>query len=240
MKNSFFRFKQFTVQQDRCALKVGTDACLFGAWIAEKITALKLDCGHLLDIGTGTGLLSLMLAQKTAALIDAVELDAAACSQAAANVAASAWKDRIRVVQADIKTFAAGKKYGLVISNPPFYENDLASPVLTNNKAKHGVTLSLPQLLRAATDHLCTTGHAAVLLPYHRMDNFVRLAGVAGLHPIAMLLTRHSAQHPLSRSCLLFGLTAGQEMISEQLSIRTGDDYTERFRELLKDYYLYL
>lgn len=240
MKNSFFQFKQFTVQQDRCALKVGTDACLFGAWVAEKLVQLKLDCSHILDIGTGTGLLSLMLAQKTAALIHAVEVDREAGSQAAENVAASAWKDRIRVVHADIRAMKEEKKYDLVVSNPPFYERSLASPVLTNNRAKHGDTLSLPQLLQAATDHLTATGHVAVLLPTGRMDLFIQLASTAGLYPLDLLQVRHSAAHPLFRTCLLLGRSAGQDVRQEEMSIRSGDRYTERFTGLLKDYYLYL
>lgn len=240
MKNNFFRFKQFTLQQDRCALKVGTDACLFGAWVAEKIAAWQLCCDHVLDIGTGTGLLSLMLAQKTAAMIDAVELDRGAGKQAAENVAASAWKDRIRVVHADIRDWKGEDKYDLVVSNPPFYERSLASPVLTNNQAKHGDTLSLQQLLQAIAAHLSSTGYAAVLLPTGRMEYFIQIASILKLYPMAMLLVRHSAQHPLSRSCLLFGRSAGQEVMREEMSIRSGDGYTGRFTELLKDYYLYL
>ena len=240
MSNTFFQFKQFTVQQDRCAMKVSTDACLFGAWAAEQVNRLPLTCCTVLDIGTGTGLLSLMLAQKTGALIDAVELDQAAADQARENVQASAWGDRIQVVQADIKTYSSNTKYDLIISNPPFFERSLLSPVQTNNQAKHSQDLTLQQLIRAAGEHLAATGHVAVLLPWSRMDYLIQTAVAEGFYLVAALLASHSPAHPFFRSCLLFNRSAEQEVIREEMSIKKDNRYTERFVALLKDYYLYL
>lgn len=240
MSNTYFQFKQFTVQQDRCAMKVSTDACLFGAWAAEKINTLQLTCRTILDIGAGTGLLSLMLAQKTGAMIDAVELDRAAAYQARENVQASAWGDRIQVIQADIKTYSSNRKYDLIISNPPFFEKSLLSPDKINNQAKHSQDLTLQQLMQAAGEHLEATGHVAVLLPWSRMDYLVQTAIAEGFNLVAALLVSHSPAHPFFRSCLFLNRFAEQEVIREEMSIKNENRYTERFTALLEDYYLYL
>jgi len=111
MSNTYFRFKQFTIHQDRCAMKVCTDACLFGAWLAEKVNGWQLADISILDLGAGTGLLSLMLAQQNTARIDAVELDENAAEQAAENFDTSPWRNRLQVIQGDIRTVHLGKKY---------------------------------------------------------------------------------------------------------------------------------
>ncbi|HEX5652644.1 MAG TPA: methyltransferase, partial [Chitinophagaceae bacterium] len=130
MANSWFRFKQFTIHQDRCAMKVTTDACLFGAWVTEQIlNADKLtpitEARKILDIGTGSGLLALMLAQQTAHSIDALEIDQQAFEQARENIQASSWPDSIAMIHADARTFQPEFHYDIIISNPPFYEKEL-------------------------------------------------------------------------------------------------------------------
>jgi tRNA1Val (adenine37-N6)-methyltransferase len=139
MANSFFQFKQFIIHQDRCAMKVTTDACLFGAWVAKEVGGQKSEVETILDIGTGTGLLSLMLAQKTNATIDSVEIDEAAAEQAQENANASLWKDRIFVMPGDAKDMAYTfcKNFDIIISNPPFYENELTSSDHQKNLAHH-------------------------------------------------------------------------------------------------------
>ena len=128
MSNSYFNFKQFTVNQDRCAMKVTTDSCLFGTWVAKEMQAATThNVKTMLDIGAGSGLLSLMVAQKNAVLIEAVEIDADAAQQARENVAASPWKDKINVVNRDVLQWKPSHSYDFIFSNPPFYENDLKS-----------------------------------------------------------------------------------------------------------------
>src|ERR1700750_981948 len=126
MANSYFKFKQFTIHQDRCAMKVTTDGCLFGAWCAKEIRAFEFEDPELLDIGTGTALLSLMILQKNKVRIDAVEIEKDAAMQAEENVAASAWADKVKIIHEDILD-GTDKKYDLIVSNPPFYENELTA-----------------------------------------------------------------------------------------------------------------
>src|SRR4026209_1473778 len=122
MPNNFFRFKQFTVHQEQCTMKVCTDSCITGAWVADYILRNQLQVLNCLDIGTGTGLLALMLAQKTGMLIDGVEIDNDAFVQATENFADSPWEKRLHSFHADITTFPTSKEYDLIISNPPFFE----------------------------------------------------------------------------------------------------------------------
>ena len=137
MPNNYFQFKQFTIYQHQCAMKVTTDGCLFGAWVAEQVAANKQTYpgnNTLLDIGTGTGLLSLMLAQKTDCMIDAIEMEENAFQQALSNAAQSPWNSRIKITQADARTFSAEKKYDCIISNPPFLKTNWLRLMLVKTK----------------------------------------------------------------------------------------------------------
>jgi tRNA1Val (adenine37-N6)-methyltransferase len=233
--NSYFQFKQFTVHQDHCAMKVCTDACLFGAWVAMKVRP----SGHVLDIGTGTGLLPLMLAQAGSALFDCIEIEESAGRQAVENAQNSPWKDRMRVYHADVKHFLFNGAYDLIISNPPFFENDLRSGDAVKNRARHDDTLTLKELAEIASVHLSSDGLFAVLLPFHRRDYFIREAGLVNLFLTSALLVKQTPKHPFFRAMLLFSKKPGVA-IEEELTVRNGDHYTPEFTFLLKDYYLHL
>ena len=143
MANSYFQFKQFTIRQDRCAMKVTTDGCLFGAWAAEKINSVthpdyfgkELVINSCIDIGTGTGLLALMMAQQSKLFIDTIEIDKDAFEQASENIAASPWAGRIKIIHRDAKGFTSQNKYNVIISNPPFYEKELKGQDAKKNLA---------------------------------------------------------------------------------------------------------
>jgi tRNA1Val (adenine37-N6)-methyltransferase len=241
MPNDFFRFKQFTIYQQYCAMKVCTDACLFGAWTASIITNEKLPAGYVLDIGAGTGLLSLMLAQELkGSIIHAVEIDAAAARQAGENFEASPWGGQLDVFNTSIQFFSPGQQYDFIITNPPFFQNDLASPNAQRNVALHSHQLSLEELITVIQTHLSAQGYFAVLLPYQRTPLFETLAQRAGFCLQKRALVQQTPKHNLFRSMLLFGR---EQKISEQTTIIIKDargNYTDAFVSLLKNYYLYL
>lgn len=237
MPNNFFQFKQFTIFQHKCAMKVCTDACLFGAMVARH-EPRTTNC---LDIGTGTGLLSLMLAQKDPdAVIDAVELDAEAADQARENFAASPWKERLNIFNADILSFKPEKRYDLIISNPPFFEDDLMSPDEAKNHAKHDTSLSLDELAGVVQQLLAADGFFAVLLPYHRVNYFTEEAGRQGLYLAQQVLLKQTGKHNYFRGILFFSRKEVQPVNSEIILKDSKADYTPEFISALKDYYLYL
>ena len=238
MRNGFFQFKQFLIRQDRCAMKVCTDACIFGAWIARKFAGTAFDDKRVLDIGTGTGLLPLMLAQKLGAHIDAIEMDHEAYQQAVQNIEGSSFAGTIDVMHGDATTYAFERRFDLVLSNPPFYEHDLASPDTRVNLAMHDSGLTLRKLVEVANAAMTTTGYLAVLLPYHRREYFIALAAGFNLHLHSELAVKHSHLHPYFRSCMIFCRNAS--LVQEELIIRENNVYTDGFKNLLADYYLHL
>jgi tRNA1Val (adenine37-N6)-methyltransferase len=237
--NTFFQFKQFTIHQNKCAMKVCTDACLFGAWVAEKITTKEITPQKILDIGTGTGLLSLMLAQKTNCPIDTVEINQDAFEQATSNVAQSAWKNKITLMHDDILHFIANEKYDFIICNPPFFENQLKSNKEDRNAAMHATSLSFENLLQAIKNNLSANGLAAVLLPYDKISYFESKLTAANLFIVERLNVSHSPTHDFFRSILLISPIVKEEKLS-QIAIKDNSSlYTEEFSQLLKDYYLH-
>src|SRR5690606_34388523 len=164
MANQYFKFKQFTIHQDRTAMKVTTDGCLFGAWVADQLSARKAS-GNLLDIGAGTGLLSLMIAQKNSLLnIDAIEIDVEASKQAEENFSSSPWKERLSIIHDDASTHQFTKPYDYAISKPPFYENELKSPD-PGRKLAHHEGIAISSLLDVIRKNLSSKGRFFLLLP---------------------------------------------------------------------------
>lgn len=238
MPNQYFQFKQFIVRQEKSSMKVCTDSCLFGAWIAKKIEDKILRPKNILDIGAGTGLLSLMLAQKSGAKIHAVEIDENSFEQTMINFQNNPCNNRLRVFHADIKTWEAEKKYDLIISNPPFFENDLRSANQNKNLAKHHDGLTLKELLNSVKKYLTTDGNLAVLLPFHRVEQFKNHATEFNFFPREELHVRQTSEHQFFRGMLLFGRNK-MNASTGAISIKNKEaHYTEEFNRLLKDYYL--
>ncbi|MEP6513802.1 MAG: methyltransferase [Parafilimonas sp.] len=260
MANSYFRFKQFTIQQDKCAMKVCTDACLFGAWVAERVDSWQLTVNRVLDIGTGTGLLSLMLAQKFSnAWIDAVEIDEASAQQAKENFEASPWSERLNFYHSSIQAFSqnaahnnlaikqfsnetiepynTSTKYNLIIANPPFFENDLKSLSEKRNLALHSEALSLQELLSSTKKLLVHDGHFALLLPYHRSTYFENLAVANEFYLKQKVLIKQTSAHNYFRSILFFSRQPSAINQSEITIMNNNNQYTKEFIELLADYY---
>ncbi|MBI3139009.1 MAG: methyltransferase, partial [Sphingobacteriales bacterium] len=167
MANSYFQFRQFTIYQDQCAMKVTTDGCLFGAWVARELHEENKESQQYLDIGAGTGLLPLMIIQQNPECrFDAIEIDAPAYKQALSNITAAGRGGSVQLVHGDIHSFNPGKKYDCIISNPPFYEKELKGDNTRKNIAHHNEGLLLPDLLKRCGELLKEEGTFYLLLPY--------------------------------------------------------------------------
>jgi tRNA1Val (adenine37-N6)-methyltransferase len=261
MANPYFQFKQFTIHHDRCAMKVTTDGCLFGAWLSEEVRSWETGdgspvtpTGTVLDLGTGTGLLALMLAQKNPGLLmDAIEIDKEAAQQAKENVDTSPWGDRINVINGDAKTVRFNKKYDYIISNPPFYENELHSPDQQKNTAHHSGGLTLQDVLTIIKENLAPGGCFFLLLPFKRNDAIKELLVQNELSIAKMIFVRQSVNHDYFRVMLMGKYNRGgaePQKLSSDDNIETVIDdlaitdergqYTPAFTALLQSYYLYL
>lgn len=243
MANSYFQFKQFTIHQDRCAMKVTTDGCLFGAWVAEAINNSELIINHCLDIGTGTGLLSLMIVQKNNVVIDSIEIDKDAADQATENSAASLFSTRIRVRHTDANDFEFNEKYDVIVSNPPFYEKELKGNNGQKNLAHHNEGLRLNDLLNIIKNNLNPEGFFYLLLPFKRNNEIKKLLKENEFDIERLTFVRQSVNHDFFRIMLAgkFNTDKQNETIIDEISIKDAEGrYTPAFISLLKDYYLHL
>lgn len=236
MSNNYFQFKQFTIHQQHCAMKVCTDACLFGAYMAKEVQ----DSKTILDIGSGTGLLSLLLAQQSNAQIDTVEIDTAAFEQTKENIAQSPWGERIHIFNTDINNFDPQKKYDYIISNPPFFEADLKSGDAKKNAAKHDSSLTLADLLHNISRLLSENGFFAVLIPFHRTDYFVTTAAAMHFHLAKKISVKQTPAHQHFRSILIFSQKPAAAEAQSITIKNEANTYSDLFSELLREYYLYL
>ena len=221
-------------------MKVCTDACLLGAYTAALLNDVEIKPNYILDIGTGTGLLALMLAQKSDAKIDAIEMNEAAAAQAKENFLQSLWAQNIHLINSSIQQLVTTKKYALIISNPPFFEDDLRSDNAQKNDAKHDTSLTLQELLNAIHKYLSDDGFASILLPYHRTNYFKEISEKAGLFIHKILKVKQSPQHTFFRSIIVLSKQNGN-IKEDTIIINDGQrGYSPEFTALLKDYYLKL
>ena len=255
MANTFFQFKNFIVHQAHTSMKVCTDACLFGAWVAKQPS---LETAHsIVDIGTGTGLLSLILAQvthKNNTKITAVEIESQAAAEASSNFSISKWSDRLNLVNESIQDYTANlmaaadekKLFDIIITNPPFYEGDLKSPDKNKNKAAHSTELSWTSLVENSSSLLKEEGHFFVLVPTLRAYTMQKLAEANHLYLAEEVLVYNDAKHLPFRSFLHFQKNSntpdkGNSVLRNKIVIKNADNtYSTAFTELLKDYYLHL
>jgi tRNA1Val (adenine37-N6)-methyltransferase len=230
------------VHQEHTAMKVCTDACLFGAWSAvdAQIQAAK----KILDIGSGTGLLSLMLAQQTNAHITAIEIEPGAFKQTKTNFELSIWKDRLDVIHSSIQDYASKNKESLfdcIITNPPFYEGDLNSPDNAKNLAAHSTALPWDALAEAAASLLQENGGWYVLVPTLRAYTLQKMALNYGMQLSEECLMYNDAKHLPIRAMLKFVKQKEAVIQRHKIVIKNADQsYTAEFTSLLKEYYLHL
>lgn len=219
-------------------MKVCTDACLFGAWCAAELK--ESGAQTLLDVGTGTGLLSLMIRQKNMVQIDAVEIEAGAAFQARQNAFASPWPDAIHIVTGDVLDMAFSKKYDCIVSNPPFYETDLQSPDSKRATAHHSRQLTLQTLVAFIAMQLQQNGCFFLLLPYKRQKESYALLQQNGLYVYKEMQVQQT-KNGVPFRLLLQGGFVKKELETTLLTIADNEQpYTSGFITLLHDYYLYL
>ncbi len=224
-------------------MKVTTDSCLFGAWAAREVNGLPFSVNRVqfLDVGTGTGLLSLMMAQQTTITIDTMEIDSKAFKQAAENIAASPWQERITVINEDVLQWNAEKRYDVILSNPPFYEQSLKSDKISKNTAHHSTQLSLEQLIHFIKKQLAADGIFFLLLPYQRLPQLQALAAQQSFFLTKIIAVRQTTNHTPFRIMVKASFTENDEKLLEEMAIKDAQNrYTNAFMELLQPYYLYL
>ena len=228
-----FQFRQFTIRQDQCAQKVSEVACVFGAWIR-----LQDSCSRVLDIGSGSGLLTLMLAQRYPVRIDAIELETATAIQCKENCMASPFADRIQVIHGDVLHYQAANQYDAIICNPPFFEKQLQTPDPLRKTAQHATRLTLNALLDKASMLLSDTGKLFLLFPFDRHQALLTAAAKAGFYLSCQCHLRHSIQHPCKVCMYVF--SKQKEVFSDgDICMHEADaSYTTEMKNLLEMYYL--
>ncbi|RNC87767.1 MAG: methyltransferase domain-containing protein [Winogradskyella sp.] len=235
-----FKFKQFSVLQDRCAMKIGTDGVILGAW-----TSVDNNPYSILDIGTGTGILSLMLAQRSEApLIEAIEIDAEAFEQCSENFENSPWNDRLFCYHASLLEFVeeVDDKYDIIICNPPFYSENYKTKNASRNLARFEDALPFEHLVYAVSKLMSEHGLFSVVIPFKEEIRFLNLAQKAKLFPIRILHVKGNSESQIKRSLIEFGFIkkdTTSNPIKTELIIENGrHNYTEDYISLTKDFYL--
>lgn len=238
MANDYFSFKQFTIHQDRCAMKVGTDGVLLG------VLAPTIDSGRILDIGTGTGLVGIMLSQRCPqAMVTGVELDANAAKQAEENATSTGWK--IKIINKSIQDFSSQceEKFDLIVSNPPYFINSLKAPEKNRNTARHTDELSYEELIESAEKLLSEEGKFSVIIPYSEEENFIGIANKRNLIAESSVRIIPKVGKDPKRSVITFCKCKNKincninvtELVIEK---EERHCYSDEFKKLTADFYL--
>ena len=234
MSNNYFNFKQFTINQGRCAFKVGTDGVLLGA--CTEVTGKK----KILDIGTGTGLIALILAQRCDAEIIAIEPDHDSFIQASENINQSKWSNRIKVEKCLLQDyFPKNPGFDLIVANPPYFIDSLKNPDPARSAARHNVTLTHPDLLSGADRLLEEEGTFQLILPYAEGNIFIAEAQEYGFYCNKILKIKPTPESEIRR--LILGFSRKKKKPAEEfLTIEKGKryDFTDEYVALVKDFYL--
>lgn len=232
MSNSYFTFKKFTVYHDLCAMKVGTDGVLLGAW--TNVSASK----NILDIGTGSGLIALMLAQRCEASIVGIDIDKDAVTQSQINFAASPWGKRMQVTQVNLNEFQSSCLFDTIVSNPPFFSDSLRCPDSQRSKARHNDILPLSLLMERVSNLLHLNGRFSLIFPYDQNEIVIQRAKEHGLYPTrhTIVLTRPGL--PPKRSLFEFQKQPFPYTPQELTIELERHVYSEEYITLTKDFYL--
>lgn len=236
MPNDTFEFKKFIIKQDRCAMKVGTDAVLLGSWLTVD------HAKHVLDIGTGTGLIALMIAQKISASIIALEIDEASCTQAKDNVEESSYINQIIVLNQSFQDYwkRNSDKFDLIVTNPPYFIDSLKSNDSNRSTARHADSLPFSDLIEGVKHILADHGRFCLILPKKEAELFRKLAEQKGFYLTKLLRVRSSIDKEEDKRHIMQYELMSKPYSEQILSIRTSNpqEYTAEYKELTKDYYL--
>ena len=234
---SKFQFKQFSLEQDRCAMKIGTDGVLLGAW-----TPIENNPFSILDIGTGTGVIALMMAQRSnAEQIDALEIDEEAYEQSVDNFENSPWSDRLFCFHAGLDEFVEEPEdeYDLIVSNPPFYTEDYKSENEQRDLARFADAMPFKDLIKAAALLLSENGIFAVIIPFKEEENFLATAKELELYPLKITRVKGTPTTDIKRSLLAFSRNENNNFTADELTIETARHiYTPEYISLTKEFYL--
>jgi tRNA1Val (adenine37-N6)-methyltransferase len=236
MPNQHFAFKQFIIRQEKCAMKVGTDAVLLGAWVRPN------GAKRILDIGTGTGIIALMIAQRSAGLIDGIDIDDLACLQAQENVALSPWKERVRILHHSLQEYSeeTSTRYDLVVSNPPYFLDSSKANGLERTTARHADLLPYRELIDSVIRLLDKKGKFCVILPVKEAAILRELANEKGLQLSKLMRVRTKADQETEKRHIMQFEFAPSSFSEETIVIEKDErhEYTEEYKELTRDYYL--
>ena len=235
MANDYFQFRQFTVWQDRCAMKVGTDGTLLGAWSLAPIGECRI-----LDIGTGTGLIALMMAQRYPnAQITAIDIDGSAIHQAQDNVMKSPFSSQITVLQKDVRNMSDAQGFDAIISNPPYFVDSLSCPVPQRNTARHTDSLSYHDLMCAVSVLLKESGIFSVIIPEESVSRLESEANVNGMFK-SRIFHIHTTPRKTPKRCLIeFSKNIGKQCVIENVVLEDAPGSRSNwYHQLTKDFYI--
>lgn len=230
-----FKFQQFTVSDQNSAMKVNTDAVLLGSWCDADNSRMVL------DIGTGCGIIALMIAQRSNAQVDAIDLDPKSIIDVKENFLASAWRERLNAIPQSLQQYApmGANKYDLIVCNPPFFQNSLTSPKEDKRIAKHDIFLTLEELIAGVSTMLTDLGIFSLVLPPVQMVKFERLANLSGLYVKRQLRVRPKRSKPVNRVLTEFVRKPGINPDSGEIILRNEDNtFTSEHNKLTEGFYL--
>lgn len=232
MPNTYFTFKRFTVHHDLCAMKVGTDGVLLGAW-ADVSSAESI-----LDVGTGSGLIALMAAQRSNAYITGIDIDESAVAQAQINFGSSPWNGRLEAVHTDLRSYSPDCRFDVIVSNPPFFVDSLKCTDRQRNTARHNDTMPLSLLLEKASLFLQPHGRLSLILPFEQHEFLTKTAVSFGLYPTrhTFVITRPGLAP--KRSLMEFRKQPEAYIPQELIVELERHVYSEKYIALTKDFYL--
>lgn len=235
MSNNYFKFKQFIIEQDDCAMKVGTDGCLLGGWFDCR------ESRRILDAGCGTGLISIMAAQRSVAEVVGVEIDAKAAARARKNADKSPWGERIEITHCDLLEYNAEAPFDTIVSNPPYFVNSLKCDDTSRSVARHSDTLDCRMFFGKCCGILSQNGHISIVIPCDIFEEWKSAAMEHGLYPTRITFVRTTPKKTAKRVLVEFGREMPDITLEETLILETSPgEYSDEAKEILQDFYLKL